>query len=85
MIVDDINDHLDSRAVKRLYHAAKLVNCAKRVRARAVAVMRCEKREGLISPVVTQARRTVLFVKGKDRQKLDGTNVEILQIGDLVD
>ena len=47
--------------------------------------MRCEKRQGLISPVIAEARRSVLLVERKDRKKLDCTDAKILQIGNLFD
>ena len=83
VVVNDIEDDLDSSAMQRLDHVAKLVERAKRVGSG--PVMRREKREGLVPPVVAEARRTVLLVEGKDRQQLDGADAEVLQIGNLVD
>jgi len=64
---------------------ADLVERAKWVCSGAVAAMGGEKQKGLISPIVAEARRTVLFVEGKDREKLDGADAEILQVGNLLD
>jgi|GEM_PF-6300603 len=85
VVVDDIGDDLDSRAMQRLDHVAKLVERAKRVGSGAVAVMRREKRQGLVPPIVAEALRSVLLVEGKDRQQLDGADPEVLQVGNLVD
>ena len=65
MIVDDIEDDFDPGAVQRLDHVAKLIERAEWVGSGAVAAMRGEKREGLISPIVSKTRRTVLLVKAK--------------------
>jgi hypothetical protein len=71
--------------MQRLDHVAKLVQRAERVRPRAIAVVRREKRERLIPPIVPKPRGTILFVEGKNRQKLDGGDAEILEIGNLFD
>jgi hypothetical protein len=71
--------------MQRLDHVAKLVKRAERVRSRAIAVVRREKRERLIPPIIAEARRTILFVEGKDREKLDGGDAEILKIGNFLD
>jgi len=71
--------------MQRLDHVAKLVERAKRVGSGAVAVMRREKRQGLVPPIVAEALRSVLLVEGKDRQQLDGADPEVLQVGNLVD
>src|SRR5262252_3944222 len=47
--------------------------------------MRCEKRERLVSPIIAEARRTVLLVERIYREKLDRTDAEILQIRNLLD
>src|SRR5207237_5454421 len=65
VVVDDVEDDLDSSAVQRFDHVAELVDCAERIRSGAVPVMRREKRQRLIAPIVAEARRTVLLVEGK--------------------
>src|SRR5436190_1467131 len=83
---DRIEDDLDPGAMERLDHVTKLVQRAERVRPRAIAVVRREKRERLIPPVIAaKARWTILFVEGKDREKLDGGDAEILEIGNFLD
>jgi hypothetical protein len=47
--------------------------------------MRREKRKRLVPPIVTEARWTILLVEGKDREKLDRTDTEILKVGNLLD
>jgi len=71
--------------MQRFYHVAKLVKRAERVLSGAVPVMRRKKRQGLVSPIITEARRTVLFVESKDREELDSADTEVLEIGDLLD
>jgi hypothetical protein len=85
MVVDDIEDDLDPGAMQRLDHVAKFVERAERIRSGAVPAMRREKRQGLVSPIVTEARRPVLFVESKYREELDGADTEVLEIGDLLD
>jgi hypothetical protein len=85
VVIDNIEDDLDPGAMQRLDHVAKLVKRAERVWSRAIAVVRREKRERLIPPIITEARRTILFVEGKDREKLDGGDAEFLKIGNLLD
>jgi hypothetical protein len=47
--------------------------------------VRREKRQGLVPPIVTEARRTVLLVEGKDGEQLDRADAEISQVRDLLD
>ena len=60
------------------HHVAKFVERAKWIRSGAVSVMRREKRQGLISLIIAETRRTILLVEGKNRQKLDGADTEVL-------
>jgi len=78
VVVDDVENDLDPRAMQRLHHVAKFVERAKWIRSGAVSVMRPEKRQGLISPIIAETRRTILLVEGKNRQKLDGADTEVL-------
>src|SRR5260370_34024103 len=76
VVVDHVEDDLDAGAMQRLDHVAKFFDRAKRIRPGAVPVMRREKREGLISPVVCEAGRTVLLVERKQGNHLTATSAE---------
>src|SRR5580765_7670838 len=47
--------------------------------------MRREERDWLVAPVVREALRRILRIELEDRQKLDGGNPEIYQVGNLLD
>jgi hypothetical protein len=64
--------------VKRFDEIAELVDQTERVFPRTVAGMRRKKRDRGISPVVDQARRTVLAVELEHRKQLHGGAPEIL-------
>jgi hypothetical protein len=85
VVIDDIEDDLDPGAVQCLDHVAKFVERAQRLRPGAVPAMRREKRQGPISPIIAEARRTVLLVECKHREKLDSADAEVAQIGDFLD
>ena len=85
VVVDDVEDHLDARAMQRLDEIAELVDRAEGVLARTVAGMRREERNRRISPIIDQTRRTVLPVELEYRQQLHSGDPEILEIRDLFD
>jgi hypothetical protein len=85
VVVNDIEDDLDSGAVQRLDHVTKLVEHTERVPSRTVSIMRREKRKRLIPPIIAEARRTILFVEGEDRQKLDRADAKVPEVGNLLD
>src|SRR5271166_3831546 len=47
--------------------------------------MRSKKRDRGISPIVDQARRTLLPLELEDREQLNGGDPEVLQVWDLLD
>src|SRR5262245_26225789 len=65
VIVDDVENDLDARAMQRLDHVAKFVNRTQRIRSRTVAVVNGEERKRLVSPVVAETGRAVLFIESK--------------------
>ena len=85
VVVDDVEDHLDARAVQRLDEVAELVDRAQRVTPRAVAGVRSEEGDRRIAPVVDQARRGIVRIELEHGQQLDGGDPEILQIRNLLD
>ena len=85
VVVDDIEDHLDARAVQRLHEVAELVDRAQRVTPGTVGGVRSEEGDRGIAPVVDQAGRGILRIELEHGQQLDGGDPEILQIGNLLD
>src|SRR5215212_6342500 len=85
MIVNDVENDLYTGLVQRLDHVTKFVEHAQRVLSGAVRGVRCEKRERLISPVITVAERRVLLVESEDGQEFYGADAQILKIRNLVD
>jgi hypothetical protein len=85
MVVDDVQDDLDARAVQRLDHVPELVDRRERIGTRAVPRVRREERDRRIAPMVDETRRAVPRVELEDRQQLDRRDAEILQIGNLLD
>jgi hypothetical protein len=78
VVVDDIWDHLDAGAAKRLDEIAELVDGTERVLPRTVTGMRSEERDWGITPVIDQAWRTVLLIKLEHGKQLYDGDVEIL-------
>ena len=85
VVVDDVQDHLDARAVQRLDEVPELVDRSQRVATRAVAGVGGEERDGGIAPIVHQTRWAVLRVELEHRQQLDRGDPEVLEIGNLLD
>src|SRR6201995_1457559 len=71
VIVDNIENHLNARAMQRLDEITELVDGTERVLPGAVAGMGREKRARRVSPVIDQAQWTVLPVELEQRQQLD--------------
>src|SRR5262249_30165046 len=63
VIVNDVQNDLDIRAVKRLNHVAKLIYRPEWILTRAVAVVRRKERDRCIPPVVDQSRWAILAIK----------------------
>src|SRR5260370_29247560 len=82
MVVDDIEDHLDARAVKRLDEIAELIDGAEGVLSRTVAGVRSEERHRRIPPIVDQAPRTALLVELEHGEQLHAAYPKILCVGD---
>ena len=51
----------------------------------AVCLMRCEKRDGRIPPIVNAARWAILRIELEDGKKLDSGNAKVLEIRNLLD
>src|SRR5512139_323821 len=80
MVVDDVQEDLNSGPVQRLDHIPELVERPQRIAAGTVAVMGGEKRKGGIPPVIAQSRGTILLVKGEDGEQFDRADSEVLQV-----
>src|SRR5512139_1360645 len=80
MVVDDVQEDLNSGPVQRLDHIPELIEHPQRIAAGTVAVMRGEKRQGGIPPVIAQSRGTILLVKGEDGEQFDCSDSEVLQV-----
>ena len=85
VVVHDVEDDLEPRAVQRLDHVAELVEHAERIRARAVRLVRREERHGSVPPVVDLAGRTVLGVELEHGQQLHRGDPELAEVRDLLD
>ena len=83
VVEDDVEDHLEARAVQRPDHAPKLVHLAAAV-SRRVAVVRREVADRLVAPVVAQPALHELSVVNElvHRQELDRGDTEALQVSD---
>src|SRR5699024_8406642 len=85
VIENDVEDHLDSRAVESLDHVAKLVDRPQRVAARAIGLVGREEGNRRITPVVDLAGGRVERVKLKDRKQLDCSNAKLVEVRYLFD
>src|SRR6185369_9843498 len=75
-----VEDDLDPRSMERLYHVAKFVDRTHTVCSRTIRLMRCEKRDRGVSPIIDPAQGTVQRVELKHGQQLDSRNTELLEI-----
>ena len=85
VVVHDVENHLDARAVQRLHEVAELVDGTQRVPTRAVPGVGGEEGNRGVPPVVEEAGRGILRIELEHGQQLDGGDPEILQIGNLLD
>jgi hypothetical protein len=85
VVVHDVQDHFDARAVEGLDEIPELVGGTQRVPTRAIASMRGEEGHGAVSPVVDQAGRAVLPVELEHGQQLHRGDSQVLQVGDPLD
>ncbi len=60
VIIDHIEDHLDTGAMQCLDHVAEFVQGAKRILAGTVGRMGCEKRDRAVPPIVDQSGRGIM-------------------------
>ena len=67
VVVDHIQDHLDSCFVKGFDHVPELVQGAELVLAGAVPAVRCKEGHWRIAPIVDQALRAILLIELKNR------------------
>src|SRR5215472_16102113 len=81
----DVEDDLDSSAVERLNHVAKLVDGFAAILSRAVRLMRSKERDRRVTPVVDQTLGTILRIKLEYRKEFDGGNAKVLKIRNLFD
>jgi hypothetical protein len=85
VVEDDVENHLDARAVQRLHHVAKFVKRSERVGSRAVGLMRREERDRLVSPVVAPAAWRIVAVELEHGEELHGGDAQVAQVRDLLD
>src|SRR5467141_2326314 len=85
VIEDNVEDDLDARPVKRLYHVTKFIYRAERISTRAVALVGRKIRNRRISPVVNTSPRGIQGVEMEHRQQLNGSDPKFLEIRNLLD
>src|SRR4029077_17334086 len=71
MIENNVKDYLDSRSMQSLDHVAKLVHRTQRILSRAVRLVRCEKRDRCVTPIVNEACRAILRIKLEHGKEFD--------------
>src|SRR5579863_5971592 len=84
MVVDNVEDDFDAGAMKRFHHIAELIDGAKLALTRTVGLVRREKRNRRIAPVVDQPGRAILGIELKDRQQLNRGNSKLLEVWNLL-
>ena len=78
-------DHPDARVVQRLHHVAKLIHRAQRILPRTIRLVRREKRDRRVAPVIDQTFWAVLWIELEYGKKLDSRDSQILKIWNLLD
>ena len=84
VVVDHVEDHLDTGLVERPHHRLELGDRAAGVLGGRVLVVRGEEAEGVVAPVVsqTQIEQPVVVQELVHRHQLDGGDVERLEVVD---
>ena len=81
MVVDDVEDDLETRPVKRLDQVAELVSGPQCVRPAAVGHVRGEERDRLIPPVVDVPTRCREAIEVEHRQQLHRGDAQVDEVG----
>ena len=81
VVVDHVEDHLDTRLVKTFDHGLELADVIVGGR---VAALRCKETDGVVTPVVAQPalRQRVFIDEGVDRHQFDGGDAQAAQVVD---
>ena len=84
VVVDDIEDHLDPRRVEGLHHLLELADLLAARAAARVLVVRREKADGVVAPVIAQASIEQMPIVHElvDRHQFDGADAKPLKIAD---
>ncbi len=84
VVVDDVEDHLDPRAVERLHHALELAHLLAARPGGRVERVRREEADGRVAPVVREPARVQELLVGDvvDGEQLDGGDAERAQMVD---
>src|SRR5271165_7174076 len=92
MVEDYVENHLDAGRMHALHHLLELVYGTRVADIRGISPIRCEKRDGVISPVVEKPLTRsgvypwiLVFFELVDGHQLDRRHAERLQIGNLLD
>ena len=83
VVVDDVEDHLDPRAVHRLDHRLELLHLLAELAGGGVVGVRCEEREGVVAPVVAQpfVEQGAVLDELVHGHQLDRGDAQLLQVG----
>ena len=81
VVVDHIEDHLQSLPVAGLHELAHLSAGRQRVGVHEVARMGSHPADRAIAPVVVAAGRCVLGIEGHHRQQFDRRDAQLAQLG----
>src|SRR5262249_17364527 len=84
VVKNHIQNDLDTGSVERLDHVPKFVHWPKRVLPRAVCLVRREKRDRRIAPVIDLSRRAILGIELEHRQQFHGRNAKLLKKRNLL-
>src|SRR5689334_12550250 len=85
VIEDNIQDHLDACTVKCLDHVTELVDRTERFPTRTIRLVRCEKADWLVAPIIDLSGRTGLRIELKHRKQLYRGNPQPLEVRNLLD
>ena len=82
MVVDDVEDHFEARAVQRLHHLLELVDLLTPVAGGAVVGVGGEEADAVVAPVVGEAalEQRRLGEELVHRQQLDRGDTEVLEV-----
>ena len=83
VVVDDVENDLKSRSMEQLDHALELVKTTLRISGSGIRGLRRRESQSVVAPMILESslHQLGLVAEGMDRQELDRSHAQCLQVG----